>query len=399
MWNNDQCDGCHVGSGRSKAPQPGNAPQLLFRVSLPGKGPDGGPNPVPGFGDQIQPVAVVNGVRGVSIEGKVSTTYLEEVRYYIDGQSYSLRSPTYTFVRTPGGNALPAKALISPRIGPQVAGLGLLEAVPEATILALADEKDRNRDGISGRPNYVWDAAAQAIRLGRFGWKANQPTLLQQNAAAYNGDLGITTPYFPLESDVPGGGRNKEGRKKKKKDDHGFEVTETDISGQELDAVTFYTRTLGVPAFRNITDPLVVAGRTIFLKANCGACHVPTLRTGTLPTEDGDIDGILPTDVPEVAYQNIAPFTDLLLHNMGPGLADNRPDFEATGSEWRTPPLWGIGLTETVNSHSFFLHDGRARNLMEAIMWHGGEATESAEYVKGLPKEDRDALVAFLKSL
>lgn len=372
LYINASCTACHVRDGRGRAPLPGDAQaQLLLRLSLPGQDAHGGPRPVPGFGDQLQTSAVF----GTTPEGQVSVSYVEQLRRFADGQSYQLRQPTYA-IDAPY-QPLPAGVLLSPRVAPPVFGLGLLEAVDEADVLALADESDANGDGISGRPNYVWDVAAQRLRLGRFGWKANQPTLRQQAAAAYNGDMGITSSLFPLE---PADGQNQAGNVPPG-------TATPDITDAALDNTAYYTQTLGVPARRSPTDGQVVAGKALFAQANCGACHTPRLRTGTLP------------GVPEVSNQSIFPYTDLLLHDMGPGLADNRPDFRATGQEWRTPPLWGIGLTETVNGHSYFLHDGRARNLLEAVLWHGGEAQASARYVENLSAADRAALVAFLKSL
>ena len=379
LWNNESCAGCHVNGGRSKVGRDPAIPQLLFRVSIPGTNSDGGPKPVPGIGDQIQPFVVTNGARAIGPEGTVSITYVEELRAFVDGQSYSLRTPTYTPTA-----ALPADVMISPRIGHLVAGLGLLQAVPESDIVALADPNDSDHDGISGRPNRVWDVAAHQLKLGRFGWKANQPNLLQQAAAAFNGDLGITSPYFPLESNVPGGGRNRDGDRDDDDDDD--RVFRTDINGQMLNSVAFYTGTLGVPASRNSTDAQVLAGRSLFVSAKCVACHTPVLKTAAgVPFGMGG--------------QTIHPYTDMLLHDMGPGLADGRPDFQASGSEWRTPPLWGLGLTATTSNHTNFLHDGRARNVMEAIMWHGGEGDASRRYVERLSQTDRDALVAFVNSL
>ena len=232
LWNNESCNGCHVNGGRSKVGSDPTIPQLLFRVSIPGTNPDGGPNPVPGIGDQIQPFVIgETGVRVVGPEGKVSISYVEELKSFLDGQSYSLRTPTYTPTAS-----LPADVMISPRIGPQVAGLGLLEAVDEKDIMALADPTDANRDGVTGRPNRVWDVAIQKEVLGRFGWKANQPNLLQQAAAAYNGDLGITSPFFPLESNVPGGGRNKKGP--------GIPITTSGLSSLSAAAATLKNSSL-----------------------------------------------------------------------------------------------------------------------------------------------------------
>ena len=257
-------------------------------------------------------------------------------------------------------------------------GLGLLEAVSEADVVALADENDANGDGISGRPNYVWDVAAQALRLGRFGWKANQPSLRQQTAAAYNGDMGITTGLFSLE---PAAGQSQAGNQPPSS-------APADLPDAELAKATFYVQTLGVPARRDVNNDQVKAGKALFVSAKCASCHVARLNTSPAAG--------LPA---ETAGQTIYPYTDLLLHDMGPGLADHRPDFRASGSEWRTPPLWGIGLSEVVNGHSTFLHDGRARSLTEAIMWHGGEAQSSAEAVGRMSAADRAKLLAFLKSL
>jgi len=395
LWNNNKCSGCHVNGGRSPLGSDPLVPQLLFRVSVPGVADDGGPNPVPGIGGQIQPFALVNGAVGIGPEGTVSTTYVEQLQAFVDGQTYSLRTPTYT-----PSVSLPAGAMLSPRIGPPVAGLGLLEAVAEQDIVALADPTDIDHDGITGRPNRVWDAAAQQTVLGRFGWKANQPNLLQQAAAAFNGDLGITSPFFPLESNVPGGGRNKKGPGVKLPSgglssltaaaitlkNSASSTTPTDIDTDALFSTAFYTGTLGVPATRNASDPQVQAGKLLFMAAKCAVCHTPALRTS--PMAPYGLGG-----------QTIHPYTDLLLHDMGPGLADNRPDFLATGSEWRTPPLWGLGLSAITSNHTNYLHDGRARNVLEAIMWHGGEGDFSRRYVAQLSQTDRDALVAFVKSL
>jgi CxxC motif-containing protein (DUF1111 family) len=258
-------------------------------------------------------------------------------------------------------------------VAPVNFGLGLLEAVPALEILSHADPADLNRDGISGHANFVFDVPLQRYVIGRFGWKANVGTLLHQGAGAFNGDMGITTSYFPTENckgEFPGCA------------DHAAEITDSTAA-----AVAFYTETLGVPARRNLDDPQVRFGEELFEQVGCDGCHLTTLFTGTLP------------GVPAVSNQRIHPYTDLLVHNMGAGLADNRPDFRANGSEWRTPPLWGIGLVQTVNGHTFFLHDGRARNLTEAVLWHGGEATRARERFKSLSSTARNALIAFLNSL
>ncbi|GAA4026277.1 di-heme oxidoredictase family protein [Hymenobacter glaciei] len=373
LFINANCTACHVRDGRGTAPLTATDPvQMLFRLSLTGQDAHGGPRPVPGFGDQLQNRAIV----GTNPEGQLSIHYVEQLRTLIDGTSVSLRKPTYA-VDAPY-SPLPAGVLLSPRVAPPVFGLGLLEAVSEANIVARADENDADGDGISGRPNYVWDVAAQAPRLGRFGWKANQPSLRQQTAAAYNGDMGITTSLFPLE---PAAGQSQAGNQPPGS-------APADLADTELANTTFYVQTLGVPARRDVKTDQVKAGKALFVGAKCASCHVPRLATGAIAG--------LPA---EMAGQTIYPYTDLLLHDMGPGLADNRPDFRASGNEWRTPPLWGIGLSEVVNGHSTFMHDGRARSLTEAILWHGGEAQASADAVGRMSAADRAKLLAFLQSL
>lgn len=368
VFDNVSCEACHEGDGRGRPPAAGEPfASLLFRGSVPGFAAHGAPNPIPGFGGQIQ----LRSIKGITPEAYASVTYADSTGTFADHSTYSLRVPRY--ILTGGYRSLPGGVLFSPRTAPAVFGLGLLEAVREEDLRALADPRDRNRDGVSGRPNYVWNPIANRTTVGRFGWKANAPTLLVQTAGAYNGDMGITSAIFPAES--------CEGEY----DRCAPHAPEIDL--QLVKAVAFYTQTLGVPARRNLDDPKAQQGERLFYAANCNSCHMQTLRTGYL------------RGVPEVSNQTIHPYTDLLLHDMGPALADGRPDFLASGGEWRTPPLWGIGLVQTVNGHSNFLHDGRARGLLEAVLWHGGEARSSRERVRNMSAADRSALVAFLESL
>lgn len=370
VFDNVSCEECHLGDGRGTPPSDGATfESMLFRGSIPGRGLHGGPNPIPGFGGQIQ----LRAVPGFQPEAYAKITYTDSTGSFADGTKYTLRVPQYTL--RGGYGSLPGGFLISPRTAPAVFGLGLLEAVPDWTLLAMADPSDRNRDGVSGRPNWAWDAIKQRTQLGRFGWKANVPGLLQQTAGAYNGDMGITSTIFPAES--------CEGQIQYP----GCAAHAAEIDPQLVQAVAFYTQTLGVPARRALDDPTAQQGERLFYAAGCNACHAPTLRTGVL------------RNVPAVSGQVIHPYTDLLLHDMGQGLADGRNDFLASGSEWRTAPLWGVGLIETVNSHPNLLHDGRARNFLEAVMWHGGEAAGARERVRRMTATDRNALVTFLKSL
>lgn len=369
VFNNVSCTSCHINDGRGKPP--GNGEQissLLIRISIPGTDVHGGPNPVPGFGGQLQQ----RGIFGASPEALVKITYEERAYTFADGTPYSLRYPTYKLENP--YTTLPGDLMISPRIAPPVFGLGLLEAIDENDILAGADPEDLNGDGISGKPNYAWNAVEEKMTLGRFGWKAANPSILQQSAAAYNEDIGITTFVFPNEIS------------KDQLQYDGFD-DEYEVSDSLLHAVAFYIRTLAVPARRKADNEVVLRGKQLFAEARCSACHTPKMKT--------KVD----VAFPEISNQTIFPFTDLLVHDMGEDLADNRPDFDADGREWRTAPLWGIGLTNVVNGHQNFLHDGRARTLLEAIMWHGGEANSSRESVRTMSASDRTALIKFLESL
>jgi CxxC motif-containing protein (DUF1111 family) len=361
VFNHNGCGSCHVNDGRGLpvASQGPLGSPLLLRVSLPTGTPEvpGGPVPVPGLGTQIEDHAVV----GEDPEATVAIAWQDTVGAYGDGTPYTLRRPVFT-VTLADGSPLPADVLVSPRVPPPVFGLGLLEAVPDADLARMEDPSDADGDGISGRRNRVWDVDAGETVTGRFGWKANQPNLLQQAAGAYLGDIGVTSPMFP----------------------------ETDGSSEiDLDtllAVTFYTQTLGVPARADPDDPEVQAGEALFSAIGCAGCHRPTLHTGDHA-------------VPALVDQTIHPYTDLLLHDMGDGLADGRPDFEADGREWRTAPLWGLGLVPTVLGDTAYLHDGRARTIPEAILWHGGEAEAAREAFRTMGATDRERLLAFLRSL
>lgn len=369
LYLNVSCVSCHVNDGRGKTPGLGEtAASILFRISQNGTNEHGGPLGVVGFGDQIQSKSI----QGTIGEGDVSISYSEQTFTYSDGETYSLRFPTYNIIN-PYQN-IPSGIMLSPRVASPVFGLGLLEAVSENDILALADVNDLNNDGISGKPNYVWNVVEKKPTLGRFGWKANQPNLLQQTAGAYNGDMGITSFIFPQESSY---GQIQ----------HDNLNDDVEISDSLLHAVEFYVRTLSVPARRNVTNEDVKKGKQLFAQANCNSCHTETMKTA------------VNVAFPAMSNQTIHAYTDLLLHDMGNDLADNRPDYLASGNEWRTPPLWGIGLTKKVNGHTQFLHDGRARNLTEAILWHGGESEKSKNDFKKMTKQERENLIKFLESL
>ncbi len=370
IFNNVSCIACHVKDGRAAFPKENsNALSGFFlRTSMPGVTENGGPVPVPDFGLQIQNQAIF----GVLPEAKFQVNYTPITEVFADGTSVILQKPNYQLVNT--YKPLPNTVLLSPRIAPPVFGLGLLEAVFEATILANEDINDTNNDGISGKANYVYDSTTGTTTIGRFGWKANTATILEQCATAYVNDMGITNPMFTQETGF-GQTNGEDGL-----------LDDPEISQEILESVTLYCQTLAVPAARNLDTESVQKGAQIFENIQCGACHIPSLQTGS-------------SAISALENQTIYAYTDLLLHDMGEGLADNRPDFLATGSEWKTRPLWGIGLTKAVNGHTQFLHDGRANNLTEAILWHGGEAQNSKNLFKSLSLQERKYLLAFLNAL
>ncbi|MCG8351662.1 MAG: c-type cytochrome [Chloroflexales bacterium] len=374
LFNTRSCAGCHAFDGRGRAPnKPGElGTGFLIRLSVPGAGPNDGPLPEATYGGQFQDQAILD----VPDEGQIKITYTEINGAFADGTAYTLRKPDYELVDLQYG-PLDPETLISPRVAPQIIGLGLLEAIREEDILARADPNDSDGDGISGRPNTVWDVQSQSQTLGRFGWKANQPNLAQQTAGAFLGDMGITTSLFPDQNCTDAQTACQEAR------DGG----KPEIIDDDFDKVVLYASTLAVPGRRDWDSDIVLRGKRLFAETGCTACHAPLFETGEHPR------------FPALSNQTIRPYTDLLLHDMGPELTDGRPDFQASGSEWRTPPLWGIGLFETVNGHTTYLHDGRARNLMEAVLWHGGEAEVTKQKVLQLDERERDALIAFLESL
>lgn len=372
FFNARACSTCHFRDGRGRAPEVMGEINhgLLLRLSIPGTLPNGVSNPEPIYGGQLQDQSIQN----ATTEGTFDVIYTEKTVTYPDGETVNLRVPQYEIKNLAYGN-LALNTQISPRVAQHMVGLGLLEAIPENTLLSNADENDANNDGISGKPNYVWNIEKQSLTLGRFGWKANQPTVKQQVASAFAGDIGITSSLFP-DANCPDG-----------VDCDQFPNGGTpEISDENLNKVSLYSSTLGVPARRNYEDFSVLEGKKLFNDIQCASCHIPKMETGSHP-------------IPALANQTIRAYTDLLLHDMGADLADNAPDFQASGNEWRTPPLWGIGLIETVNGHTNLLHDGRARNFEEAIVWHGGEAEASKVAFMNLQKSEREKVIEFLKSL
>lgn len=391
LYNARSCKRCHVNDGRGHPPE--NADDLMTSMFLRISVPDPtvpqdamaalhgyfATRPDPNYGTQIQDRAV----QGHAPEAKVAITY-EEIPVPLNGgETALLRKPSYALTDLAYGDLAP-DAMLSPRVAPQMIGLGLLEAIPAADILAQADPEDADGDGISGRANIVPSREFGTMMLGRFGHKAGNPTVHQQSAEAFANDIGISNPLY----DQPAGNCTEAqtscitGR-------HGQDEAHDwlEIGHEGMEVTTHFSRNLGVPERRNVNDPKVLRGKEMFYTAGCTSCHTPKFVTHRMDAR------------PEHSFQLIWPYSDLLLHDMGDGLADNRPEYRASGREWRTPPLWGIGLTKQVSGHTYFLHDGRARSLLEAVLWHGGEAQTARDAVVDMSKTDRDALIAYLESL
>jgi CxxC motif-containing protein (DUF1111 family) len=344
---------------------------MVVRLSIPGEGLHGAPKPHGIYGDQLQNEGILG---RVPAEGDPRVSWRMSSVAMADGEIVQLRAPVLE-LRNLNFGPLGDEVMTSARVAPALVGVGLLDAVSEETIRMLA--ADEQRKGLPGRPNVVWDLVKGRDALGRFGYKANQPSVEQQIVSAYHADLGVTSRWFPQENctdvqlqclaEPPGG--------------------YPELPEAFLDPVLFYARALAVPARRNVDDARVRRGEALFTLAGCDGCHAPTLETGDY------------APLPAFSHRTIHPYTDLLLHDMGEGLADSRPEFRAGPRDWRTTPLWGLGLSQIVNGNRSLLHDGRARSIAEAILWHGGEAEPSREAFRAMPRADRAALVAFLNSL
>ena len=374
------CGGCHVNDGRGTPPDAGDQPvSLLLRLSVPGFGAHGGVNPEPTYGDQFDNFAV----QGVKPEGKAVIAYRAVPGRFADGTAFTLQQPEYSF-RDLGYGPMARDVMVSPRVAPQLIGVGLIEAIPEAEILRNASEQAAAQGAIKGVPNRVWDVFAQKPMIGRYGWKANVASIAHQTAGAFQGDIGITSSVFPDEACTPAqpdclaAPRGSEGKA-------------PEIDDKTLGDVVFYQATLAPPARRAPNDPQVMRGQKLFAEAQCAVCHRPGYVTKASPFPQFSSQ--------KLNGQRIWPYTDLLLHDMGEALADGRPDGLANGRQWKTPPLWGIGQIPDVNGHTRLLHDGRARGVLEAVLWHGGEAAPSRDRVLKMNAQERAALVKFVESL
>ncbi|SFF79458.1 di-heme oxidoredictase family protein [Neptunomonas qingdaonensis] len=393
LFNARSCHSCHIRNGRGRPTTTHDsadaAISMILRLSIPAQTQQPtmqAPGqqsvlPEPVYGTQLQDFSV----QGIAAEGRIKVRYTELPVSPLAGEktaTISLRTPEYDIKQLSYGPLHPDTRM-SARVAPPIIGLGLLEAIPEAVILASEDPDDLDNDGISGRVNRVWDMQRQNLSIGRFGWKAGHPMLQQQNASALHADIGISSPMFP---DGSGDCTAAQTHCQMLPNGNSTHLDNAEASAQMLDLFTFYTRNLAVPGRRNVNAPEVIRGEKLFTAIGCQRCHTPAYIINNGSSESP-------------LKQTISPYTDLLLHDMGEGLADNRDEFLATGREWRTAPLWGIGLTKSVSGHTQFLHDGRARNLAEAIIWHGGEADASKKLFMQLSPQNRHALISFLESL
>ena len=373
-FNANACSECHRKVGRGKPLEAGQrfSKGFLLRISKPGKNIYGGPKSVHGYGNQIQERSNL----GIPIEANVEVNYEFVSGSFDDGESYELRKPIYSIVDEQFGSL--QGVFSSPRVGQQVIGLGLIDALAVEDILINQDEFDSNNDGISGKANLVWNFSTNKTQVGRFGWKANEPTLLQQVASAFSGDIGLTNSVFP----------NKNCPSPQKDCNSEKNGGNPEVTDRQLNNIMVYSSSLSVPIRRNYDKKNVLNGKKLFRDMKCNSCHKEVFKTSNNYPFNPTLQNI-----------TIRPFSDFLLHDMGEGLADNRPDYLANGKEWRTQPLWGLGLIQEVNKHNFLLHDGRARGIQEAILWHSGEAENSKNSYKKLTKKDREDVLAFLNSL
>ena len=383
FFSSTSCDGCHISDGRGHLPTLEIDEDLVSAVIQIGQ-----PAKIENVYEKNRDDSIYGGqlsefsTESVLEEAEISIKYEFLNVAYDDGSIIQLKKPRVIIDKLNYGN-LESNTSSSIRIAQMMIGLGLIENIAEENILKLEDVDDSDGDGISGKANYSWDLQENKFKLGRFGWKASQPTVLQQTADAFYHDMGLSNKFYPNASNCT------ESQVECNKSISGnSEIYDNfEVSNDQLDLVTFYSSQLGVPAARNQKKPDVIAGRKLFYDIGCNSCHVEKHIT----RGDGPFENL--------NNQVISPYSDFLLHDMGEGLSDDVPEFQANGNEWRTPPLWGIGLTKIVSGRESYLHDGRAETLEEAILWHGGESILTINKFKKLDINQRNQILKFISSL
>ncbi len=390
LFNSKTCQSCHLKDGRGHPPKSNwpddTAVSMVFHLSVPPKNNNEKklleevklksiPDPI--YGSQLRDFSI----QGIHSEGKVFIEYEDRVVEFKNGMKVNLKKPIYSIINLNYGDLQP-DIQISARVAQPMIGLGLIEAIKHKDILANVDEKDLDNDGISGKLNIVWDYQKHEKTFGRFGWKATNPNILQQSADAFNNDMGLSTTIFK----EPDNCTKKQIICKSLPNGNSFKHNNVEVSNEQLKLINYYASHLAVPKRRNVNKKEVLLGKKIFFNSGCASCHTQKFKTGNHYSK-------------ALSNQVIFPYSDFLLHDMGVELADKVKEYQAEGHEWRTQPLWGLGLTKTVNGHTNLLHDGRARNILEAILWHGGEAEKSKQKVLNLSQEDLDNLLEFLNSL
>ena len=380
LFNARSCVACHDAGGRAKAHEAGEflTDALIIRLGSTDKNIMA-VDPV--YGGQLQPRSIdydrARLPEKVKPEAWLKLEFETVKGKFADGTSYQLQKPKYQLSQLGYGELAPHTGL-SPRHAPNVFGMGMLDAISDADLLALEDIDDKDGNGISAKYNRVPNVVSGEIEVGRFGFKAKHPNMDQQVAGAFRGDIGITSTLFPSEDCTPA---QKSCAVASKLGEH----DSVEIPDKLLKLVNDFNRFLAVPPARKLQDKL--QGRELFYQLECQLCHTPSFTT----------DPNYP--VSELAGQVIWPYTDLALHDMGEGLADGVYEYSANGQEWRTPPLWGIGLQKAYTGQARYLHDGRARSIEEAILWHGGEAQASQRAYINLSKEQRTQLLRFLAAI
>lgn len=391
LFNTRACIDCHTAGARAKIDKEGEILPLSFVVRL-GSKDEAITSVDPVYGGQIQPRSTSYRLTDEAITKQFSytdnvgeawllTQYTKVQGQFLDGETYELLKPNYRLTQLAYGELAPHIG-ISVRLAPNIFGMGLLNAISVDDLLSQEDINDSNNDGISAKYNRVPNAITNDIEVGRFGFKAKQPNLHQQVAAAFRDDIGITNSSFPNESCTP-----KQTACNYAVEYGGHNAENLEIPDNRLSLTVSFNELLGVPPARKLADKKIQSGREVFYQLNCQQCHTPSYVT----------DEAYP--VKALAKQTIWPYTDLALHDMGEGLADGVNEFKASGQEWRTPPLWGIGLQQHMTGQQRFLHDGRARTIEEAILWHGGEAEAAKKAYTTLNKQQRNTLISFIKAI